>query len=109
MPTMSFSIETDENGFFQKTRTFDSPAPWDMTVNLRAKLLEPIDTCISGSVEIDAADGSVGNQEKNFRMCSGERLKLGQWRIDKSDNIVVVRGRTVPRRPNTSVTVEIKA
>lgn len=109
MPRMEFSIETDANGFFQETRTFDSPIPWDTTVRLRAKLLEPADTCIAGSVDIDAADGSLHNQEKSFRLCRGEKLKLGEWRIDRGDNVVVVRGRTVPCRPRTTVTVEIKA
>ncbi len=108
MPTMSFSVETDANGFFQKTEIFDSPIPWDTTVDLRAKLKAPADTCIVGSVDVDAADGTVLNQEKNFRVCHGERLKLGQWRIDKRENVVVVRGKTIPARPRTKVTVEIK-
>ncbi len=108
MATMSFSVETDANGFFQKTHTFDSPAFWDMTVDLRAKLAAPADTCIIGTVDIDAADGTVLNQEKNFRVCHGEKFKLGQWRIDKRENVVVVRGKTVPKRAKTTVTVEIK-
>ena len=109
MPTYPLRVRTDEYGRFHKTEKVNPPGWWEMTVELRAQLLEPSGTCVHGTLDIDAVDGDPSNNEKSFKVCHGQTMPLGQWRVDGGDNIVVARGRTKPSRPNTWIRVELQA
>ena len=109
MTKMIFSTRTDSQGYFQETQCFNPPGPFDLSVKLSARLKKPRDTTVLGSIDIDAADGNPTNQERKFRIGDGEKHNLGQWSIDGGDNIVIVRGKTEPTRPETMLTVEISA
>ena len=90
--------KTDANGYFSVTRTEDPPGPaWiEMSVRLWVTLLEPQDTNIHGTLDIDAADGTPSNQEKNFTARSGKEACLGEWDLSFGETILVVHGRTTP-------------
>lgn len=109
MPKMTVEIRTDENGYFSKTVPFDPPGPFALTVRLTATLLSPFATGIWGSLDIDARDGAPSNQQRQFVAWHSEAVQLGPWRLDGGDNIIVVRGKTKPTRPNTRLLLEIDA
>jgi hypothetical protein len=109
MPTMTVEIRTDENGYFSKTVPFDPPGPFGLTVTLSATLLSPFATALWGDLDIDAADGNPSNQKRNFVAWHSEEVQLGSWPLDGGDNIIVVRGKTRPSRPNARLVLQIDA
>ena len=104
---MTVEIRTDENGYFSKTVRFDPPISLGVTVNLAATLLSPPATGIWGDVDIDAADGTPSNQKRTFVAWHSEPVQLGLWVLDADDNIVVVSGKTKPRRAHTRLVLNI--
>lgn len=109
MPKMTVDANTDRNGELQQTVHFNPPGPFNLTVRLAAKLLEPANTTVEGELNIDAADGSPSNESKRFVVATGQQTQLGSWRLDSGDNIIVITGKTNPQRPNTKLVVEIDA
>ena len=107
MPKMTLEIRTDENGYFSKTVRVNPPLPLGTTVNLAATLLAPVATGLWGDVDIDAADGAPSNMKRPFVAWHSEVVQLGLWVLDAGDNIVVVSGKTKPRRAHTRLVVEI--
>lgn len=109
MPRMTFEITTDENGYFSKTVPFNPPGPFALTVRLTATLLSPFATGLWGSLDIDASDGQPSNARRAFVLWHSEAVDLGAWRLDGGDNIIVVTGKTNPRRANARLLLEIDA
>ena len=109
MPKMTVEIRTDENGYFSKTIPFNPPGPFALTVRLTATLLSPFATGLWGNLDIDAKDGSPSNQKRAFVVWHSEAVQLGSWRLDGGDNIIVVSGKTKPRRANARLVLEIDA
>lgn len=109
MPKLTVEIVTDENGYFSKTVPFNPPGPIGLTVRLSAKLVSPFATGLWGSLDIDARDGDPSNQRRAFVVWHSEAVQLGSWRLDGGDNIIVVTGKTKPRRPNARLILEIDA
>jgi hypothetical protein len=109
MPKMTVEIRTDENGYFSKTVPFDPPGPFGFTVRLSATLLSPFATGLWGNVDIDAKDGRPSNPKRAFVVWHSESVQLGSWRIDGGENIIVVNGKTTPRRVNARLVLEIEA
>lgn len=109
MPKMTVEIRTDENGYFSKTIAFNPSGPFGLTVSLSATLLSPFATALWGDVDIDAADGNPSNAKRTFVAWQSEEVQLGSWRLDGGDNIIVVHGKTKPRRANARLVLEIDA
>jgi hypothetical protein len=109
MPRMTIEATTDQNGDLRETINFNPPGPFNLTVSLAAKLLEPANTTVEGEVDINAADGSLSNGRKRFVVATGQQTQLGSWRLDSGDNIIVLTGKSNPQRPNTKLVVEIEA
>jgi len=109
MPKMTVEANTDQNGDLRERVNFNPPGPFNLTVRLAAKLLEPMDTTVEGELDIDAADGGPSNQMKQFVIVPGQQIQLGSWRLDSGDNVIVLSGKTNPQRPNTKLVVEIEA
>lgn len=109
MPKMTVEIRTDENGYFSKTVPYNPPGPFGITVSLSATLLSPFATGLWGSLDIDASDGAPSNQRREFVLWHSETVQLGSWRLDGGDNIIVVNGKTKPRRANAPLVLELEA
>ena len=109
MPKMTLEIATDENGYFSKTVPFNPPGPIGLTVRLSATLLAPFATGLWGSLDIDAKDGEPSNQKRAFVLWHREAVPIGSWRLDGGDNIIVVHGKTRPRRANARLLLKIDA
>ena len=109
MPTITVEVDTDSNGYFQKTVKYNPPAPFNLTVKLTARLLRPGDLTVQGELDIDAADGNPSNQAKAFVVKSGDRVDLGSWHLDADNNIIVLNGRTQPKQANVRLVVEVEA
>jgi hypothetical protein len=109
MPKMTVEIRTDENGYFSKTVPFNPPGPLGLTVQLTATLLSPFATGLWGYLDIDARDGDPSNPRRPFVVWHSEAVQLGSWRLDGGENIIVVTGKTKPRRANTRLVLEIEA
>jgi len=109
MPTMKLRLTTDGNGYLHKTERYNPPGPFSLTISLAARLLRPAETRITGDLDIDSADGSPSNNRRGFVIRTGERIALGEWRLDGGDNVIVVRGRTHPARPDTELELELDA
>jgi hypothetical protein len=109
MSTMTVEIRTDEHGYFSKTVPFNPPGPLGLTVRLSATLLAPFATGVWGALDIDALDGAPANDKRAFVVWHSEVVELGAWRLDGGDNVIVVRGKTRPRRPNARLFIRIDA
>ena len=109
MPTITVEVDTDSNGYFQKTVKYNPPGPFNLTVKLAARLLHPEGITVQGDLDIDAADGNPSNQEKSFVVKSGDRVDLGSWRLEGGDNVMVLNGRTQPKQANARLVVEVEA
>jgi len=109
MPKITVEITTDEHGYFSKTVPFNPPGPFGLTVRLTATLLSPFATGLWGSLDIDARDGQPANARRAFVLWHSESVELGSWRLDGGDNIIVVTGKTNPRRANARLLLEIDA
>lgn len=109
MPTLKVEIDTDRNGYFSKTLDYNPPGPFRLTVSLAATLLSPFATLVRGELDIDAADGTPSNQKRAFLAWHSEKVQLGSWRLDGGKNIIVLNGKTRPKRPNCRLVVEIDA
>lgn len=109
MADITLTVKTDANGKFQQTSRFDPPGPFDLRVALSGKLTSPPATRVDGVLDIDAADGTPSNQAKHFRATTGQLVSLGSWDLDGGENIVVLRGRTIPPRANSTLVFELDA
>jgi hypothetical protein len=109
MPQMKVVIETDKNGYFSKTINYDPPGPFELTVRLAATLLSPFATAVRGELGIDSADGTPSNQKKAFVAWHSEQVQIGSWRLAGGNNIIVLTGRTRPKRANAQLVVLIDA
>jgi hypothetical protein len=109
MPKMTVEIRTDENGYFSKTIRYNAPGPIGMSVSLSGVLVSPVATGLWGDLDIDAADGAPSNAKRPFVAWHGEVVYFGSWVLDGGDNIIVVNGKTKPRRPYTRLVLEIDA
>jgi hypothetical protein len=109
MPTIAVEVDTDANGYFQKTVQYNPPGPFALTVKLAARLLRPGDLTVHGELDIDAADGNPANQAKAFVVKSGDRVDLGSWHLDGRDNVIVLNGRTQPKQANVRLVVAVEA
>jgi hypothetical protein len=109
MPQMKVELDTDRNGYFSKTINYDPPGPFGVTVKLAAKLTAPFATGVWGELDIDAADGNPSNTKKAFVAWHSEQVQLGSWRLDRGKNIIVLNGKTKPKRANAKLLVEIDA
>jgi hypothetical protein len=109
MPKIRVEIGTDENGYFSRTVPFNPPGPIGLTIHLSATLLSPFATGIWGALDIDARDGAPSNAKRAFVAWHSEAVRLGEWKLDGGDNIIVVTGKTNPRRPNARLLLEIDA
>lgn len=111
MPTITRTIKvrTDANGSYSRREIFDAPTPFPFTIELKAKLLSPEDTIITGTLDCDAADGKPQNPSKDFTLPTGKQVSLGEWKLDGGDNILLVSGQTSPMRSDTEVQIELEA
>lgn len=109
MPKLNVEIRTDANGYFSKTIAYNPPGPFQLTVRLAATLVSPFATLVRGEMDIDAADGKPSNQRRAFLAWHSEKVELGSWRLDGGKNVIVLNGRTRPKRPNRQLLVEIDA
>jgi hypothetical protein len=109
MPSMQVQIKTDENGYFSKTVRYNPPGPFPIVVRLSATLLDPFGTGLWGALDIDAEDGSPSNQKRSFVAWHSEEVLLGSWRLDGGENIIVVNGKTKPKRANARLVLQIDA
>jgi hypothetical protein len=109
MQTMRVEVRTDGNGYFGKTVNFNPLGPFPLTVRLSATLLSPFATGVWGELDIDAADGAPSNSKRTFVVWHSEQVQLGSWRLDGGDNVIVVSGKTKPKRANARLVVEIDA
>jgi hypothetical protein len=109
MPSMRVEIQTDANGFFRKTVRFNPPGPFGLTVRLSATLLSPFATGLWGGLDIDAEDSSPSNPKRPFVAWHSEVVQLGSWKLDGGGNVIVVDGRTRPKRANTRLIMQIDA
>lgn len=109
MPRYDYILETDENGYFQKSARFNPPGPFSLTLDLSVTLKKPADTLAQGRLDIDPADGGRGNLERAFAVRSGEKAGLGTWSLDGGDNIVVLSGRTEPPRADEQLEITLEA
>jgi hypothetical protein len=109
MPKMEVEILTDENGYFSRTIRFNPPGPLGVTVHLSVTLLSPFATGIWGDLDIDAADGKPSNEKRAFMVWHSEKVELGSWRLDSGDNIIVVHGKTRPKRADAQLILQIDA
>lgn len=101
---------TDQNGYFSVTKTVDPKGFWiNVDVKLWATLVEPTDVVAVGTLDIDAEDGSPSNEEKKFRLESGKKTSLGNWKVSLDRNIIRVQGRTLPKQANSVLKVKVQA
>lgn len=107
MARMTIEITTNANGVFNRTTPFNPPGPFGLTIRLSATLLSPRSTGLWGTLDIDAKDGNPSNQKRAFVAWHNEVVQLGSWRLDGGDNVVVVKGITKPKRPNTRLVLQI--
>ena len=111
MPTINrkFTVKTDAAGAFETEQIVNPPGPFGFTVQLKAKLVEPSDTIISGKLDCDAADGKPRNDARDFTVRTNETSDLGEWQLDGGDNIIRLSGSTEPARADTELVIEITA
>ena len=109
--TFTLTARTDANGYFAITETKDPPGPaWiEKSVSLWVTLMQPPDTRVQGTLDIDATDGKPSNQEKNFTARSGKETSLGEWDVSLGETVVVVRGRTTPPARDATLQVRVRA
>lgn len=111
MPTITQIIEvtTDNSGAYSHTKVFNPPGPFGIKINdLKARLLLPADTTITGTIDVDASDGNPQNQAQDFTISTGGQVSLGTWKLDGENNVLVASGQTSPVRANTLVRLEVQ-
>lgn len=103
-----FATTTDRDGSFSITRKVDPPGFWiDLNVQISATLLEPAGVAAVGTLDIDAEDGTPSNEQRAFRLESGKKTSLGNWRVSLDRNTIRVQGQTLPIRQNTALKVAV--
>ena len=107
MPTQIIRVKTDEEGAYKRVDHFNPPGWFDLTVELKATLLSPANTTITGAIDIDAEDGHPQNQSRNFTLKTDQQESLGKWHIDGGNNTLSVSGQTEPVRANTEIEIEV--
>lgn len=106
MPKMTVDVRTDENGYFCKTVPYN---PSGSSMRMSMTLLSPYATALWGHVGVDAKDGDPANRPRAFVIWHSETVQLGSWHLETGENIIVVTGKTKPKRANTRVLLEIEA
>ena len=107
MPTQIIRVVTNEEGAYQRVDHFNPPGWFDLTVELKATLLSPAATTITGTIDIDAEDGHPQNQSRDFTLTTDQQESLGKWHIDGGNNTLSVSGQTKPVRANTEIEIEL--
>ena len=111
MPTITKIIEvtTDTKGAYYRKDFFNPPGPFGMTVKgLKAELLSPADTTITGTIDFSEADSNPHNHPHDFKISTGEQISLGEWKLGAGKNILVASGQTSPVQSNTVVRFEVR-
>ena len=107
MPTQIIRVVTNEEGAYKRVDQFNPPGWFNLTVELKARLLSPAVTTITGTIDIDAEDGHPQNQSRNFTLSTDQQESLGKWHIDGGNNTLSVTGQTEPVRANTEIEIEL--
>jgi hypothetical protein len=97
------SVTTDANGQFQASTPVEASKMLTVHVDVRATLLSPADTAVSGTFAISPAASC------EFHGSTNESVDLGTWRIKAGTNTAVASGVTLPVKPNTELTVRFDA
>jgi hypothetical protein len=97
------SVTTDANGHFQASTPVEASHMFTFRVDIKATLLSPADTAVSGTFAIAPAAAC------NFHGSTNESVDLGKWQVPKGTNTAVATGSTNPVRPNTELTVRFDA
>jgi hypothetical protein len=97
------SVTTDANGQFQASTPVEASKMLTVHVDVRATLLSPADTAVSGTFTISPAAAC------EFHGSTNESVDLGTWKITAGTNTAVASGITVPAKPNTELTVRFDA
>lgn len=105
----TIKVTTDASGAYSATETVNPPGPFGFTVTLKARLLSPDETTITGTLDINGAKGKPVNDTKNFHAQTGQEIELGRWKLAGGDNILKVAGQTSPARANADLNIEVKA
>jgi hypothetical protein len=105
----TIKVTTDAEGAYSATETVNPPGPFGFTVSLKATLLSPDATTITGTLDINGAKGKPTNDTKNFHAQTGQEIDLGKWKLAGGDNILKVAGQTSPVRANTDLNIEVRA
>ena len=108
----TIEIQTKADGSFNASTEFN-PEKWLVVWNVKrelfARLLEPSDTVISGSLDIDGAGGQPSNDQKDdLVLKSNELTSLGEWWIDPNGkNRVVTKGTMNPVLNEGKLVIEV--
>ena len=66
---------------------FSGAGAWiEKSVRLWITLVQPQDTIVHGTLDIDAVDGKPTNHEKNFTASSGKETSLGEWDLSLGED-----------------------
>jgi hypothetical protein len=112
MPTITqrLDVVTDASGAYSHTQLLNPPGPFPIFVReLRAKLLSPGDTAVSGTLDVNAVSGNPQNPQKSYSIPAGQEVSLGSWRLGGGENRLVISGMTSPPRVNTQLSIEVQA
>ncbi len=109
MPQLTVEIRTDENGDFSKTDRFNPTGPFALTVSLSATLLSPFATGLWGDLDIEPQQGAPSNRKRAFVAWQSEKVQLGNWRLAGGENVIVVSGKTRPKRAHARLVLQIDA
>ena len=97
------SVTTDANGHFQAFTPVEASRMFSFHVDVRATLLQPAETAVSGTFAISPAAAV------QFHGSTNQAVDLGKWQVAKGPNTAVSTGSTNPARPNTELTVRFDA
>jgi hypothetical protein len=75
----TFTIRTDDNGYYHSTQSFSPPGPFGFHVELYATLTSPQGLTVKATVELDSRGGAP--QSKQFVANTGVKISLGSWYI----------------------------
>jgi hypothetical protein len=97
------SVTTDANGHFRASTPVEASRMLSVHVNVRATLLSPADTAVSGTFSI------VPAAVREFHGSTNDTVELGKWKVAAGINTAVAAGSTTPARQNTELTVRFDA
>jgi hypothetical protein len=104
--TKTYTVHTDNNGYYHSTQNFSPPGPFGFSVDLYATITAPAGAHVACTVTLN---NSSGAQNKSFTADTGERIALGSWHITSGTDILVISGQTNPVLANADVTIDVEA